>query len=134
MKLNFIMAKGMIRCGRVQNWVEVAPSLLKCHHYQKYSSTRPKLETIVEEGSENFEMVQLPNRVSLFIPVFLMCSFLCFVVQNMSLWYREMIFFFFTINYMVNLYKYICSWQSLKWGGFIVTSLLCHDKKELIFF
>ncbi|KAM0994616.1 hypothetical protein ACFX2I_010099 [Malus domestica] len=56
----------MAKRGRyMHNWVEVAPpqviSREKC-------SSFPKLETIVEEGSESFEI--LPKRVVFLLPVF----------------------------------------------------------------
>ncbi|PON72694.1 hypothetical protein PanWU01x14_064600 [Parasponia andersonii] len=62
------MAREIIRCG-TQTWVEVAPRLLTCHRYQKHCSTCPKLETVVEEGCENFELVPLPKRVSFFVAI-----------------------------------------------------------------
>ena len=49
----------------MQSWGEVAPSLLISH--QKYYSRSPKLETIVEEGSEKFEI--LSKRVLFLLPV-----------------------------------------------------------------
>jgi hypothetical protein len=55
----------------MQNWGEFAPALLISH--QKYS-TCPQLETIAEEGPENFEL--LPKRVLFLLPV--LFPFLCY--------------------------------------------------------
>lgn len=60
----------------MQNWGEVAPSLLISR--QKYSSNCPKLETIAEEGPENFKL--LPKRVLFLLPV--LFPFFCYHLLN----------------------------------------------------
>jgi hypothetical protein len=57
----------------MQNLGEVPPALLISSH-QKYSCNCHKLETIEEEGSENFEL--LPKRVLFLLPV--LFPFLCY--------------------------------------------------------
>ncbi|XP_062093442.1 uncharacterized protein LOC133799441 [Humulus lupulus] len=68
------MGEGMIRCGRVHKWAEVAPSLLTWQAYRKMkyysrssssssSSGFSKLETIAEEAvSENIDQLALMPR------------------------------------------------------------------------
>lgn len=51
-----------MRC--VENWVEVAPSLLIC---PARSSNCPKLETILEEGSEGLDDLKTRVVVVLFL-------------------------------------------------------------------
>ncbi|GKV36926.1 hypothetical protein SLEP1_g45010 [Rubroshorea leprosula] len=50
----------------IQNWGEVAPTLLICHHK---NSRRSKLETILEEGCEN--SVVVPKRIVYLLPIVL---------------------------------------------------------------
>ncbi|KAH0995081.1 hypothetical protein GBA52_018945 [Prunus armeniaca] len=65
----------MVKGGRyMHNWVEVAPPLMISH---EKCSNSPKLETIVEEGSESFEILQ--KRVVFLLPVFL--SFISYLIM-----------------------------------------------------
>ena len=70
----------------MQNWIEVAPAPLISH--QK-SSNSPKLEPILEEGSENSEVLQ--KGVFFVIPLLLSVGFYLFLHRDDQAWHDAFI-------------------------------------------
>ncbi|GFP81175.1 hypothetical protein PHJA_000260800 [Phtheirospermum japonicum] len=62
----------------VHNWVEVAPSPMVLYPHK--ASNAPRLETIVEEGSDKMEIVIPAKKAIYLVPIIL--SFVSYMLNN----------------------------------------------------
>lgn len=76
-----MMARDESKCART-NWVEVVPKAMISPKKSKVKSKRPNLETILEEGSDNIEIVQ--NKVAMLMLPVLVSSLSCFLLYRLD--------------------------------------------------